>query len=63
MEEKATWVGSLVWKDPLEKEMASHFRILAQEIPWTEEPGGLQTMVSQKSWTRLSDSTTATKAT
>ena len=37
-----TWVQSLVQEDPLEKEMAAHSRILAWEIPWTEEPGGLQ---------------------
>ena len=37
------------------KESATHSRILAQEIPWTEEPGGLQSMVSQKSQTRLGD--------
>ena len=43
------------WEDPLEKEMATQSSTLAQEIPWTEEPGGLQTMGSQKSWTRLSD--------
>ena len=35
-------VRSLGQKDPLEKEMATHFNILAWEIPWTEEPGGLQ---------------------
>ena len=35
-----TWVGSLDWKDPLEKEMATHSCILAWEIPWMEEPGG-----------------------
>ena len=34
-------VQSLGWEEPLEKEMATHFSILAQEIPWTEEPGGL----------------------
>ena len=39
-----TWVQSLGWKDPLEKGMATHSRILAWEIPWTEEPGGLQSM-------------------
>ena len=50
-------------EDPLEEEMATPSSVLAWRIPWTEEPGGLQTMVSQKSWTRLSDSTTATKAT
>ena len=37
-----TWVRSLGQKDPLEKEMASHSRILIWEIPWAEEPGGLQ---------------------
>ena len=43
-----TWVQSLVQEDPLEKEMAAHSRILAWEIPWTEEPGGLQSMRSQR---------------
>ena len=38
------WVQSLGWEDPLEKEMATHFSILAWEIPRTEEPGGLQSM-------------------
>ena len=43
-------VGStLGWEEPLEKEMAIHSNILAWEIPWTEEPGGLQSMGSQKS--------------
>ena len=37
-------VQSLGWEDPPEKEMATHFNILAWEIPWTEEPGGLQSM-------------------
>ena len=37
-----TWVQSLGWEDPLEKEMATHSSILAWEILWTEEPGGLQ---------------------
>ena len=36
------WVRSLGWEDPLEKEIATHFSILAWRIPWTEEPGGLQ---------------------
>ena len=36
-----TWVQSLGWEDPLEKGMATHFSVLAQQIPWTEEPGGL----------------------
>ena len=48
------WVQSLVWEDPLEKEMATYSSILAWEIPWTEEPGGLQSMGSQKSRTHLS---------
>ena len=39
-------------EDPLEKEMASHSSILAWEIPWTEEPGGLQYMGLQKSQTK-----------
>ena len=39
-----TEVQSLGKKDPLEKEMVTHSSILAWEIPWTEEPGGLQTM-------------------
>ena len=38
------WVRSLGWKDPLEKEMATHSTVLAWKIPWTEEPGGLQSM-------------------
>ena len=39
---------SLGQEDPLEKEMATHSSILAWEIPWTEEPGGLQSMGSQR---------------
>ena len=45
------WVRSLGWEDPLEKGMATHSSILAWEIPWTEEPGGLQSMGTQKCWT------------
>ena len=41
-----TWVRILGWEDPLEKEMATHSSILVWEIPWTEEPGGLQFMGS-----------------
>ena len=37
-----TWVQSLGWGDPMEEEMATHSTILAWEIPWTEEPGMLQ---------------------
>ena len=48
-----TWVLSLGREDPLEKEMATHFSILAWRTPWTEEPGGLQSMASQKSRTQL----------
>ena len=44
-----TWVQSLGWKDPLEKDMATHSSVLAWEIPGTEEPGGLQCMGSQES--------------
>ena len=43
-----TWVRSLGWKDPLEKEMATHSNILAWKIPWIEESGGLQSMGSQR---------------
>ena len=50
-----TWVQALGWKDPLEEEMATHSSTLACEIPWTEEPGGLQFMGSQKSQKGLSD--------
>ena len=50
-----TWVRSLGWDDALEKEMATHSSILAWEIPWTEEMGGLQSMGSQKGQTRLSN--------
>ena len=48
-------VRSLGWEDPLGKEMAIHFSILDWKIPWTEEPGRLQSMGSQKSWTGLSN--------
>ena len=42
------WVPSLGQEDPLEKEMATHSSILAWRIPWTEEPGGLPSMESQR---------------
>ena len=45
-------------EDPLEEEMATHSSILAWKFPWTEEPGGLQPMESQKSQTWLGNSTT-----
>ena len=41
-------IRPLDWEDPLEEEMAAHSSILAWEIPWTEEPCGLQSMWSQK---------------
>ena len=44
-----TWVRSLGREDPLEKEMATHASIFAWRIPWTEEPGRLQSMGSQES--------------
>ena len=43
-----TWVQSLGWEYPLEEEMAIHSSILAWKMPWTEEPGGLQSMGSQR---------------
>ena len=43
-----TRVRSLGWEDPLEKGMVSHSSILAWKIPWTEEPGGLQSVGSQR---------------
>ena len=49
------WVPSLGGEDTLEKEMATHSSILAWEIPQLVEPGGLQSMGSQKSWTGHSD--------
>ena len=53
-----TWVRFLGWKDPLEKEMATLSSILAWRIPWTEEPGGLQSMgfqTARLNGPRLSD--------
>ena len=55
---RETWGQSLGWEDVLEKEMATHSSILAWRIPQTEEPGGLQSMGSQrvaKSQSQLSD--------
>ena len=52
-----TWVQSLSQEDLLEKEMATHSSILAWKIPWTEEPGRLQSVGSQRVKTRLSDFT------
>ena len=58
MQEIQAW--SLIWEDPLEKEIAAHSRILAWEITWTEEPGRLQSMELQKSQTQLSNWKTTT---
>ena len=44
-----SWIPSLGWDDPLEEGMTTHSSILAREIPWTEEPGRLQSMGSQES--------------
>ena len=44
-----TWVQALCQEDPLKKEMATHSSILDWRIPWTEEPGGLQSMGLQES--------------
>ena len=48
-EMQETQVQYLGWEDPLEEEMTTHSSILAWKIPWTEEPGGLQSMESQES--------------
>ena len=48
MQEMQIW--SLGWEDPLEREIATYSSIVTWEIPWTEEPGGLQFMGLQKSW-------------
>ena len=45
---RETRVRSLAWEDPLEKEMATHSSILAWKIPWTEEPGRLPSLGSQR---------------
>ena len=47
-ETQEAWVQSLSQEDPLEKEMATHSSVLAWRIPWREEPGGLQSMGSQR---------------
>ena len=54
-----TQVRSLVQEDPLEKEVATHYSILAWEIPWTEEPGGLQSMRLQDTTEQLDHTTTS----
>ena len=50
------WVRSLDWEDSLEEDMETHFSILGWRIPWTEEPGGLQSMGSRSvghNWSNL----------
>jgi len=54
-ETEETHVRSLGWEDPLEEDIASHSSFLAWKIPWTEEPGGLQSMELQKSLTQLNN--------
>ena len=55
MQGRQMWVQSLGLEDPLEEETATHSSILARRIPWTDKPGGLQSMGVTKSWTRLSN--------
>ena len=50
-EAQETWVQSLGWDDLLKEGMATHSSILARVIPWTEEPGGLQSVESQRNMT------------
>ena len=45
---RETWVRSLGWEDVLEECMATHSSVLSWRVPWTEEPGGLQPMESQR---------------
>ena len=52
-----TRVQFLAWEVPLEKGVAIHSSVLAGRIPWTEKPGGLQSVGSQKNWTRVSKNT------
>ena len=47
-ETEETWVQSLGWDDSLAKEMATQSSVLAWEVPWTEEPGGLQSVGLQR---------------
>ena len=50
-----TWVLSLDWEDPLEKGMATHSSILFWRIPWTEKPGGLQSIRKRQSKSKISN--------
>ena len=58
-EDMEMWVWSLGWEDPLEEGVATHCSILAWRIPWTEEPGGLRSIVA-KSWAQLKQLSTLT---
>ena len=51
LEMQKTWVQSLGWEDPLEKDMATHSSILAWRAPWREEPARLQSLGSQETTT------------
>ena len=54
------WIQSLGWEDPLEKGMVTHSSILAWRIPWTEEPGGLQSIGSHRvghNWSNVAHTT------
>ena len=55
MQRQETQVRSLGWEDPLGKGMTTHSSTLAWRMPWTEKPGGLQSMGLQKSGTQLRD--------
>ena len=58
------WVWSLSWEDPLKEEMVTHSSILAWGIPWTEEPGRLQSMGSQRvGYNRMMEHSTTTNVT
>ena len=57
-----TQVQSLGWEDPLEEAMETHSSILAWRIPWTEEPGGLQSMGSQRVGHNCATTTSTSKA-
>ena len=57
------WVRPLGREDPLEKGMATHSSILARKMPWTEEPGGLQSMGLQRVRTQLKRLSTQTQTT
>ena len=63
-EMQETWVRSLGWEDPLEEGMATHSSILAWRIPWTEKPGGLQSITSPRvghDWVTKHNSTASFK--